>query len=136
MPPSEAGLMSICKALVSYLLIRTAISAPGTPPINSQPSLDLDDISQNFNLSVTNLEPVANLSGSSNGKCASSLKFPTWTAKDWNIEDCYSAVQKVYLEEVLTHPDKQFEFVARGASAIMPKLTAQRTPRKYVIREY
>ena len=68
-----------------------------------------------------------------NGNCASSYQYPSWGASDWVIEDCYSALNQLYIDEVLPHPDNRYEFIARGAQATRPKLTVQRTPRKYVV---
>jgi len=103
------------KLIVISILIHLTISAPAnllTPLSLSQPPTNLT---------------------ASNGNCASSYKYPSWSAPNWNIEDCYSTVHQLYIDEVLTHPDTQYEFVARGASATRPKLTGQRTPRKYVV---
>ena len=67
------------------------------------------------------------------GNCATSTRFPNWSSNDWNIHDCWQAVNQLYLKEVWSRPDKEFEFVARGASARMPSLDPQRTPRKYTV---
>lgn len=84
-------------------------------------------------LSLPNLALPTNLTGNSIGNCASSSSFPSWSASDWNIDDCFSALHRLYLKEVWNRPDKKFEFVARGASATRPGLDPQRTPRKYTV---
>lgn len=110
---------STTTTIVVLTIFNIAVCTPTPPPLNT--------------LSLP--QPSTNLTAS-NGNCASSTKFPSWSAPNWNIEDCYSTVNQLYLDEVLSHPDTQYEFIARGASATQPKLTGQRTPRKYVVRKY
>ena len=122
-----------CNVFVSLLLIQITVSAPAISSRNSGQAISLNVPTSDFDLSRANLLPVADLNGSNNGNCASSSKYKSWRTEKWNIEDCYSAVQKLYIEEVLTHPDEQFEFVDKWASSTKPELTLQRSPRKYIV---
>ena len=38
-----------------------------------------------------------------------------WQAYAFLVEDCYAAVQRLYIEEVLQKPDVSFEFISRYA---------------------
>ncbi len=96
-------------------LIPLALSAPAT------------------SLTLPSLVLSRNLTSEGDGNCASSSRFPSWSASDWNIADCFQAVNRLYLKEVWSRPEKEFEFVARGASATKPDLDPQRTPRKYTV---
>lgn len=86
-----------------------------------------------MSLSLPSLALPTNLTADGNGNCASSSRFPSWSASDWDINDCFSALHRLYLKEVWNRPDKEFEFVGRGASATRPDLDPQRTPRKYIV---
>ncbi|MCJ1460294.1 hypothetical protein MMC28_010673 [Mycoblastus sanguinarius] len=112
------------------LLIEIAICAPANPV----DSIAISSSNAGNNL-LLNPVPSAslNVSGASNGNCASAPKFSTWQAPGWNTEDCYSAVQQMYLKEVYTHPDADYEFVAQGASSTRPDLPVEKTPRKYTV---
>lgn len=109
--------------ILSTLLFQPTHTLPtSTHPIHALPPLDLT--------------PPLNASDFSNGNCASSTKYPSWSSPDWVIEDCYTAVQHVYLEEVLSHPNIAYEFLGKGASPKRPPPDSQRTPRKYVVRKW
>ena len=115
------------------LLIEIAICAPANPV----DSIAISSSNAGNNL-LLNPVPSAslNVSGASNGNCASAPKFSTWQAPGWNTEDCYSAVQQMYLKEVYTHPDADYEFVAQGASSTRPDLPVEKTPRKYTVSRF
>ncbi|KAM0802897.1 hypothetical protein BDR22DRAFT_887231 [Usnea florida] len=83
--------------------------------------------------SLPPLQP-SSLNASDNGNCASPAKFPTWTSSDWIVEDCYIAVQQLFLREVYNRPDVSYQFVAKGVVPTRSPLESQRTPRKYVFR--
>jgi len=108
-------MISLHTLLFLSVCFRLAISAPAA------------------SLSLPTLALPTDLTGDSNGNCANSLRFPQWSASDWNIYDCYQAVNKLYIKEVWNRQDKQFEFVAKAASATRPDLGPQRTPRKYTV---
>lgn len=109
-------------ALLSSILIQAIQSAPATTSLPTHPIYSLPP-----------LQPSLPLNASSNGNCASTAKYPNWNSNDWVIEDCFSAVQQVYLKEVLTHPDEAYEFVALGVPPTRVPLDSQRTPRKYIV---
>ena len=82
-------------------------------------------------------DSITPLNGSSsNGNCASPVKFPSWSSSDWVIEDCYTAVQQLYVREVLAHPNTEREFLALGVRPTKFPLEQQRTPRKYIVRRF
>ena len=129
--------MFLLRTIISISLIQSALSAPATSPSSQTDVLTLNSIIQTSNFSRLDLLPPANVSasGGSNGNCASSYKYPTWTAPGWNVQDCWSAVQQVYLEEVWSKKEEPCEFVGKGASATKPQLCTVRTPRKYIKSE-
>lgn len=128
-------MLSLSRVLRVLVLIQLALSAPANPPSNFRDTLILGTSSLGSNHSLIEPLPIGNLSGASNGNCASSNKYHSWKTPNWDIEDCYSAVHQMFLREVFTHPDEPFEFVAKGASATKLGLNPQRTPRKYVVRK-
>ena len=131
----KVGMCALAGIFTSVLLIQLAASAPASSSSRPGQVLVLDPAGQNPAIALANLPPLANLSNSDKGNCASAYRYSNWKAKEWTIEDCYSAVQQLFIMEVLTHPDEPFEFVDKGASATKPKLTSQRTPKKYVVGE-
>lgn len=108
--------------LLSSILCQGTQCAPATTPLPSRPIYSLPP-----------LQPSLPLNASDNGNCASTAKYPSWTSNDWVIEDCYAAVQQLYLKEFLAHPDVAYNFVAPGVSPKGSLVDSQRTPRKYVI---
>lgn len=111
-------------ALLSAILFQVIQCAPATSPLPSRPIYSLPPIQPSLPL---------NTSGNDNGNCASTIRYPNWYSNDWVIEDCYAAVQQLYLKEMRTHPGIEYEFVTLGVSPTRPKLESQRTPRKYVV---
>lgn len=87
--------------------------------------------------SLPPLQPTTTLNGSSesNGNCASQAKYPSWSSSDWVIEDCYAAVQQLYLQEVVARPNVEYEFSASWLSPKQFALDSVRTPRKYIDRK-
>ena len=132
----QANMVLHAKLFISLILFHIAASAPATLSSSSGQALTLDTSSQSPNPSLIDSLNVANLTGDGNGGCASSSKFLSWKTKNWQIEDCYTAVHNMFISEVLTHPNEEFEFVDRATPATKPKLTTQRTPRKYVVGKH
>lgn len=96
---------------ISFLFLALAFAAP------LDLSLDLD--------TVQNLTSV--------DRCSDS---PAWQAYAFLVEDCYSAIQRVYIEEVLKKPNLElYEFVADGS---YPKSHHpwMRTPVQFTVSEY
>ena len=58
-----------------------------------------------------------------------------WQAYAFLVEDCYTAIQRLYIEEVLKKPDAIYEFVTTGTSpqTLHPRM---RTPTEYTVSEY
>ena len=58
-----------------------------------------------------------------------------WQAYAFLVEDCYTAIQRVYIEEVLKKPDAIYEFVTSGTypQTLHPRM---RTPTEYTVSEY
>ncbi|CAD6593272.1 MAG: hypothetical protein ASARMPRED_007228 [Alectoria sarmentosa] len=109
-------------ALLSSILFQVIQCAPAKSPFPSHPIYSLPPF-----------QPSLPLNASGNGNCASTTRYPDWYSNGWVIEDCYTAVQQLYLKEMLTHPDEEYEFVTLGWSPTRPQLESQRTPRKYVV---
>ncbi|KAL9129376.1 MAG: hypothetical protein Q9175_007309 [Cornicularia normoerica] len=65
-------------------------------------------------------------------RCSSSQD---WQAYGFLVEDCFTAIQRVYIEEVLRNPDEVYEFTATGT---YPKTQHPRvrTPAQYTVSEY
>ena len=98
-------------ALIILSFLALALAAPLEPP------LDLDAFR---NLTATN-------------RCADS---PDWQAYAFLVEDCFTAIQRVYIEEVLNkRPDEVYEFVAPSSSprTMNPWV---RTPSQYIVSQY
>ena len=112
-------------ALLSSTLFQVIQCAPAITPLPSHPIYSLPP-----------LDPPKPLNASSNGNCASTAKYPSWSSNDWVVEDCYTAVQQLYFKEILSHPDVAYEFVAPGISPTRFPLDSERTPRKYTVREF
>ena len=74
--------------LVLFLFSALAVAAPLDLPL---------DLGTFRNLTATN-------------RCSNS---PDWQAYAFLVEDCYAAVQRLYIEEVLRRPDVSFEFISR-----------------------
>ena len=64
-------------------------------------------------------------------RCSSSQD---WQAYAFLVEDCYAAIQRVYIERMLNHPDEAYEFVAPGAPR-RSKKPGIRTPAQYTVSE-
>ena len=107
-------------ALLTFALFQVIQCAPAISPLPIHPIYSLPP-----------LQP-SSFNASDNGNCASPAKFPTWTSNDWVIEDCYIAVQQLFLREVHNHPDVSYQFVAKGVVPTKSPLDSQRTPRKYI----
>lgn len=87
-----------------------ALAAPFDPPV---------DFPTFKNLTATN-------------RCSNS---PDWQAYAFLVEDCFTAIQRVYIEEVLKNPNQLYEFTAQGTH---PKTQNPwlRTPAQYTVSEY
>ena len=109
--------LSITRILLCILFLQPSRTAPSPP---SSPS----------SLPSTNLTST---NGASNGRCAYRNTFPAWYATNWLIEDCYAAVQQLYLRETMLHPNQEYEFLQQGFSPHDPQFPAQKTPRKYTV---
>ena len=73
---------------VLFLFFVLVVAAPLDPPL---------DLGIFRNLTATN-------------RCSDS---PDWQAYAFLVEDCYAAVQRLYIGEVLRKPDESFEFISR-----------------------
>ena len=65
-------------------------------------------------------------------RCSTS---PEWQAYAFLVEDCFTAIQRVYIEEVLKKPSYEiYEFIAEGT---YPRTThpSVRTPAQYTVSE-
>lgn len=111
-------------ALLLSIFFQCIQCAPATSPLPSRPIYSLPP-----------LDPAEPLNASSNGNCAETARYPSWNAKDWVVEDCYTAVQQLYFMEVLSHPDVPYEFIAPGVSPTRSPLESVKTPRKYIVRK-
>lgn len=67
----------------------------------------------------------------STDRCSNS---PDWQAYAFLVEDCYTAIQRVYIEEVLRKSEEKFEFIARGAQPRTKKPWI-RTPVHFTVGE-
>ena len=58
----------------------------------------------------------------------------SWQAYAFLVEDCYAAIQQMYIQDVMRHPDEMYEFTGRG---IRPKTIYTRieTPATYTVSE-
>lgn len=65
-------------------------------------------------------------------RCSSSQD---WQAYAFLVEDCFTAIQRVYIEEVIRRPVETYEFVAEG-SYPKTKYPWVRTPAQYTVSEY
>lgn len=107
-------------ALFTSTLFQVILCAPATSLLPMHPIYSLPP-----------LQP-SSLNASDNGKCASTAQFPTWTSRDWVVEDCYVAVHDLFIREVHNRPDVSYQFVAKGLVPPRSPLDSQRTPRKYI----
>ncbi|CAD6591248.1 MAG: hypothetical protein ASARMPREDX12_005046 [Alectoria sarmentosa] len=89
--------------LTPFLLLTLALAAPL-------------DLAASPNLTATN-------------RCSSS---PDWQAYAFLIEDCFTAIQSVYIQHVLQRPDEMYEFVAEG-SYPETRNPWVRTPSEYTV---
>ena len=108
----------------------TSVAFPTGPdtPLNAAPSsLTPSPLTPHLPLSPTNL------TAASNGNCANPTRYPKWYAANWLVEDCYAALQQLYMKETVIYKNQRFEFFAQGASPDQPILPVQKTPRKYVV---
>ena len=55
---------------------------------------------------------------------------PAWSGPSFFPKDCATAVSRFYVQEILTHEDEVFEFLAIGARPQL-RYPSQHTPRKY-----
>ena len=58
-----------------------------------------------------------------------------WQAYAFLVEDCFTAIQAVYLDKVLNKPLELYEFVGRGTYP-KTKKPYVRTPTQFVVSEY
>ena len=107
-------------ALLTFALFQVVQCAPAISLLPTHPIYSLPP-----------LQP-SSFNASGNGNCASPAKFPSWTSSDWVVEDCYIAVQQLFLREVYNRPDVSYQFVAKGVVPTRSPLESQRTPRKYI----
>ncbi|KAL9130253.1 MAG: hypothetical protein Q9217_001503 [Psora testacea] len=66
----------------------------------------------------------------SNSNCVDS---PRWNAPGWSVEDCYSAVQQLFLQDVHNKPGNTYEFLPSRTSPPQTPFPIVYTPRKYTI---
>ena len=64
-------------------------------------------------------------------RCANS---PEWQAYAFLVEDCFTAIQRVYIEKVLKEPDETHEFISRG-NYPRTEYPWLRTPAQYTVSE-
>lgn len=76
---------------------------------------------------IFTLNTFTNLTATS--RCSSSQD---WQAYAFLVEDCFTAIQRVYIEEVIRRPDETYEFVAEG-SYPKTKNPWVRTPAQYTV---
>ncbi|KAK0510754.1 hypothetical protein JMJ35_007186 [Cladonia borealis] len=107
--------------LLFLLLLPPSQTLPSPPPTALTIPLDIS----------TNLTTTS--SPASNGRCASRASFPSWYAPNWLVEDCYAALQQLYIQETMLHPNQEYEFLQPGASRKDLDIPWQKTPRKYVV---
>lgn len=100
---------SVITMLVLVLFSALALAAPFDLP------LDLDNFQ---NLTAKN-------------RCSSS---PDWQAYAFLVEDCFTAIQRLYIEDFLKHPDTTYEFLAPGSRHRTEKPSI-RTPAQYTVSE-
>ena len=60
------------------------------------------------------------------------IDWREWISNGYVASDCHQAMRLFVLDEVLTHMDKEFEFLAPGATALHTLPTMQ-TPRRYTV---
>lgn len=58
-----------------------------------------------------------------------------WQAYAFLVEDCYTAIQRLYIEEVLKNPDAIYEFITTGTYP-QTRHPWKRTPIEYTVSEY
>ena len=117
--------LCISKILLCLLFLPLSQTAPPPPTT---------EIISTLTTSTALPLPSPNLtSAASNGRCASRAKFPSWYASNWIVEDCYAALQQLYLKETMLHPNQEYEFLQPGASRKDLNIPFQITPRKYVV---
>ncbi|KAL9064751.1 MAG: hypothetical protein Q9161_008680 [Pseudevernia consocians] len=92
--------------IILFPLFALALAAPLDPP-----PVDLSFVK---NLTATN-------------RCSDS---PDWQAHAFLVEDCFTAIQRVYIEEVLHKPTELYEFLAQGTSPTTQNPWV-RTPAQY-----
>lgn len=95
---------------VLFLPFALAIAAPLDLPL---------DLNTFENLTATN-------------RCSKSRE---WRAYGFLIEDCFTAIQGLYINEVLKKPNELYEFVAGGSSPTTRNPWV-RTPSQYTVSEY
>lgn len=95
---------------VLFQFVALALAAPLNLP------LDLDAFK---NVTATN-------------RCSTSRE---WRAYGFLIEDCFTAIQSLYINEVLKKRNEIYEFVAGGTSPTTPNPWV-RTPSQYTVSEY
>lgn len=86
--------------LLTLLLLDSTLSAPPPPlPPSTTPRIDATAAALEQNLTFST-------------RCVHS---PSWQAPAFLVEDCFAAVQQVYIKHVLRHPDEMFEFFRAGS---------------------
>ena len=76
-----------------------------------------------------NLDTFRNVTATN--RCSDS---PDWQAYAFLVEDCFTAIQRVYIDEVLKKPDEVFEFISKGAQR-KTKHPWVRTPLQFTVSE-
>ena len=64
-------------------------------------------------------------------RCSNSQE---WQAYAFLVEDCFTAIQRLYIEEILRNPDEIYEFLAAGTTR-RTKNPWIRTPAQYTVSE-
>lgn len=122
------------KVLLWFALLHLSACEPSTPTPLNGPTLDSSTASileaSPFAPATTNLTAS---NGASNSNCAAPQNWPSWYSPNWLVEDCYAALQRLYMQETMAHKTQRFEFLAPGASQTLTKLPTQKTPRKYIV---
>lgn len=107
--------------LLLLLLPFLALLALAAPPLEPSPPLDL---------TTTTANPAPNLTATT--RCA---KSRDWQAYAFLVEDCFTAIQQVYIDEVVKKPAQQvYEFIAEGDYRKTSNPSV-RTPAQYTVSQ-
>ena len=123
----------ICKwTLIGAIFLYTATCAPAIPQSgNFQSTSNVDGKFQLLKSisSPSALPPSQNLTTNTDN-CVDSTR---WTAPGWRIDDCYSAVQQLYLRDVYNKPGDIYEFLPSRSLRPHTDYPVTYTPRTYTV---